>query len=116
MATVNFCERCNTLGKSLVMGIVSQRDYPGSAGGTDAEICPGCVSDFHKFMNGEPVEGKPFTRPQSYTKAYEPHSEDPTADLSDDELARAYLRRVAGEDAVKALTERPQDDEPLPDL
>lgn len=52
MATVNFCERCDSMGKSSAMGIVSYRTEP-AHGMTEIEICPGCVEDFIIWLKSD---------------------------------------------------------------
>lgn len=103
VATVNFCERCNTMGKSVAMGSIYFRTDPTDANQNGFEICPGCVADFiaWKKAGEELPEG---SRPKSYSEPYSAAAADPLADLSDDDIARAYLARVAARESTNELT------------
>lgn len=110
MATVNFCERCNTMGKSVAMGTVEIQRFPYETA-EPVEICPGCVQDMVDFMAGKPVGAlKDQERPKSYSEPWTETLIDPLAKLSDDELARAYLARVAAQEGVKELQSGVQDE------
>jgi len=97
---VNFCERCNTMGKSSAMGGLQFWKSPADSMGGPLEICPGCVSDLVTWLKGESIG----ERPKSYSEPYTEHAADPLADLSDDEIARAYLARVAARESTNELT------------
>lgn len=110
MATVNFCERCNTMGKSIAMDSI--QITAGAVWSAPMEICPGCRQDIQDFMDGKPVGAvKDSARPKSYTERWTQRKIDPLASLSDDEIARAYLARVAARESVNELTASPEDDE-----
>lgn len=112
VATVNFCERCNTMGKSSAMGAVSTQECVYNSPVEGKEICPGCVGDLKQFMRGEAVPAlADVERPKSYSEPYSERQSDPLAGLSDDELARAYLARVARQEGLNELPSGPQDNE-----
>lgn len=100
MATVNFCERCNTMGKSSAMGRLRYWTGDHNTAEKELEICPGCVEDLMTYLKWEDNQAE---RPKSYSEPYTERAADPLAALSDDELARAYLARVAAQKGVKAL-------------
>jgi hypothetical protein len=101
VATVNFCERCNTMGKSSAMGrLYFVANLSGESAGKELEICPGCVADAFAFLKWEDGQAE---RPKSYSEPYSERQDDPLAGLSDDELARAYLARVAAQEGLKEL-------------
>lgn len=87
VATVNFCEKCTTMGKSDVMGTVVVVPVHGDAPGsvyTDAvntsdrtirrlEVCPGCVAELMLWFDAEPVG----ERPKAYTEPWKPAPKNP---------------------------------------
>lgn len=101
VATVNFCERCNTMGKSSAMGSLEIWTGNQSDHTERFEICPGCVADFVTWRKAESIGD----RPKSYSEPYSARKADPLADLSDDEIARAYLARVAAREGLNELTD-----------
>jgi len=103
VATVNFCERCNAMGKSNAMDVITVTTKAVWSG--EKEICPGCREDFETFWKGDAVPAlADVERPKSYTERWNPDKRDPLADLSDDEIARAYLARVAARESTNELT------------
>lgn len=98
MASINLCERCGVMAKSTAMGGVQHWLTPAHNMTGPAELCPGCVNDFLKFMAGEPA---PIgDRPKAYHKPWEePAKSDPLAGLSTEQLAAAFLARQADEQA-----------------
>ena len=102
MATVNFCERCNTMGKSLAMGRLGFWTGERNESTREFELCPGCVADMVTFLQWKDGQAE---RPKSYSEPYSARATDPLADLTDDEIARAYLARVAARESVNELTD-----------
>lgn len=102
VATVNFCERCNTMGKSSAMGSIYFRTDPTDDDRNGFEICPGCVADFIAWKQlGQTLEEG--SRPKSYSEPYSARKADPLADLSDEQIAAAYLARVAAREGLNEL-------------
>ncbi len=91
VATVNFCERCNTMGKSNAMGILQWA--PDQAPGkpmSSMEICPGCVADLVAWLD---TEGVVFDRPKYYTEPWmAPEKTMMLDDANLDDIVKAYLR------------------------
>lgn len=94
MSTISLCDVCETLCKTSIMGTVQLKTAPDQEW-RDLNICPGCVGDIVSTLGNQDR-----TRPEAYKEPYreEPKS-DPTAGLSTEELAAAYLARVAQKDA-----------------
>lgn len=91
MATINMCERCGGMATSTAMGAVQCWDAPGKAWPDAVELCPGCVGEFHQFMNGETVSIGDRPK-QGYRKPWKP--------------AKSGLESVSTEDLAKALLSR----------
>lgn len=70
VATVNFCERCDSMGKSLVMGKLAYRT-DASKGVTDIEICPGCVDDFMTWLKSDVMT----SRERAYKEPWKENTE-----------------------------------------
>ncbi len=112
VATVNFCEKCTTLGKSDVMGTLVLVPVNGDAPHSiysDAvntadrsikrvEVCPGCVAELMQWFDAEPVG----ERPRSYTEPWKPAPKAPDGMPTDSatlfRLALEASKREAGID------------------
>lgn len=88
VATINLCERCESMGKSLAMGQLEYRTDP-TKGMTILEICPGCVEDFMIWL-------KSNVDMMSRQKAYkEPWQEDNATE--GEIIAKSEMRKVLRE-------------------
>jgi hypothetical protein len=70
VATVNFCERCESMGKSNAMGTV-QYIFEPSQGWTSIECCPGCIAEFMIWRNSEVFGDREKAYKHPYTEATE---------------------------------------------
>lgn len=111
VATVNFCERCNTMGKSSAMGELNWTPDRNQVRAEGLELCPGCVGDLVAFLAGQPVGAvKNQDRPKAYNHPWEESKSNPLDKLSDADIAEAYLARVAKRETAHELEAA----EPLP--
>lgn len=70
MSTINFCDRCESMGKSEAMGVISiipNREM----GPEEIEICPGCVTDFMTWRNEDAMTD----RQRAYKEPWRPESD-----------------------------------------
>ena len=104
MATINLCGRkgCNAMMTSDAAGIIQLWRYPDDDDSRAFELCPACVADVVRALEATDIG----PREQAYKEPYtEPKSggTDPLANLTDAEIARAYMRRVGQDAALKEL-------------
>lgn len=92
VATVNFCERCDSMGKSNVMGKIQYRTDP-SQDLQQIEICPGCVGEFMSWLT-DPLMG---SRERAYREPWSP--EDTAPESSGEIVTDTVIKQIAA--AVK---------------
>lgn len=72
MATVNFCDRCESMGKADAMGrLTYMTDITQLP--KDVEICPGCVGDFMEWLESDIMT----TRERGYRKPWKKEEKEP---------------------------------------
>lgn len=96
VATINLCGRkgCNAMMTSDAAGVIQLWKRPDDEDSRAFELCPACVADVVRTLEATDIG----QREQAYKEPYqEPKSgdSDPLSGLSDADLARAYMRRVA---------------------
>lgn len=90
VATVNFCERCESMGKSVAMGAIAYRT-DATKGMTELEICPGCVDDFMTWLKSDVMT----TREKAYKQPWTDESEQETkGSILSKETLRNLLREL----------------------
>lgn len=93
VATVNFCERCESMGKSNAMGAVSYNTNP-AEGQTRIEICPGCVGDFMVWLKEDIMTD----REKAYREPWK-KDEDESGEIANKKKMREFVRELmAGSD------------------
>lgn len=99
MATVNFCERCNSMGKSSAMGRLSLAPNPSWRDETK-ELCPACVKELYAWMAEETFG----PREKAYQEPYDPNEAETDVDkLTTEELSAALVKRMQAD--IRALEE-----------
>jgi hypothetical protein len=89
VATVNFCERCNSMGQSKAMGALAYRT-DATKGDVEMEICPGCVDDFITWLKSDVMT----SRERAYM---DPWKEDTEPEKQGTILSKETLRTLLKE-------------------
>lgn len=96
VATVNFCERCESMGVSTAMGEINFKTAPGEKV-ERKELCPGCISDLMLWFNDITT-----TREKAYRHPWKPTDETTTGDIIAKSEVKKLLRELlAGDDNGK---------------
>lgn len=94
MASVNICDRCNSMVKGVALGLVQvvNSSEPGTER-TGYEVCPACIEDVLVLMGSKPEEG---TRKAAYSEPFRPAQKGLTKS-NVDELAELMLEKLRRE-------------------
>lgn len=94
VATVNFCERCESMGKSIVMGTLGYRTDP-TKGVKELELCPGCVEDFMTWLKEDIMT----TREKAYKEPWKDGVSGKGEVLTKQNLQKLLRALESGDDA-----------------
>lgn len=94
MATINLCERCESMGKSLAMGYLEYRTDP-SKGMEQIELCPGCVEDFMIWLK---TDVEMASRQKAYKEPWRPDNSDDGEIIAKTELRKVLRELMSGND------------------
>lgn len=93
VSTVNFCERCESMGKSSAMGNIVVQRFPGEQP-IKYEICPGCVQDLVDWFSDITT-----TREKAYRKPWIPEHKIEDGEYMTKSEARKFVKELmAGDD------------------
>lgn len=91
MAGVQFCDRCESMGKATAMGRLVFHMHP-MDGGKSLELCPGCVGDMVDFLEHDVMT----EREKGYREPYQPGDKTPEekGDFLTDAVRRAMREEL----------------------
>lgn len=76
VATVNFCDRCESMGKSHVMGSMSFRT-DASKKDVSKELCPGCIGELMEWLENDITT----TRQKAYKEPWSPDDNETSGEI-----------------------------------